>query len=89
MLRLRNVLVAAATAAVVAASAPSAFAATAPSQKVDLRVLVVTDGGPSVAAISQQLTTEGVPQTVVDLNNASRPQITAAFLAGTAEEHTN
>lgn len=85
MLRLRNVLAAtAATAVVVVGSAPIASAATA-SQKVDLKVLVVTDGGPAVAAISQELTTEGVPQTVVDLNSATRPQLTAAFLATATE----
>ncbi|AHI01519.1 hypothetical protein GCM10010174_08780 [Kutzneria viridogrisea] len=78
-------MVTAATAAVVAASAPAAFAATAASPKIDLKVLVVTDGGPAVSAISQQLSLEGVPQTIVDLNNASRPQLTAAFLSGTAE----
>jgi hypothetical protein len=44
---------------------------------------VVTDGTPPVEAIRKQLTTEGMPSTVVDLREASRQVITGAFLART------
>lgn len=59
-----------------------ALPATAEVQnRVDLRVLLVTDGSPSVEAIRTQLATEGVPTTVVDLRDAARPVITSAFLS--------
>jgi len=41
----------------------------------------VTDGTPPVEAVRQQLTTEGVPFTVVNLHDSSRPAITSAFLS--------
>ncbi len=50
---------------------------------LDLNVLVVTDGTPPVAAISQQLTTEGIPVTVINLHDSSRKAITRTFLART------
>ncbi len=49
--------------------------------RTDLKVLVITDGGPNVEAVLEQLKTQGVPYQTVDLNNAGRPTITAAFLA--------
>ncbi len=55
-----------------------------PGDRIDLRVLVVTDGNAPVEAIRAELATEGVPYTLIDLNNPSRQQLTAAFLAGTA-----
>lgn len=54
------------------------------SARVDLRVLLVTDGSAPVEAIRAELDTEGVPYTAVDLTSASRPQLTSGFLAGTA-----
>jgi hypothetical protein len=54
----------------------------APSPRLDLRVLVVTDGTPWVEGIRQELATEGVPATVVDLADPARPQLTSAYLAG-------
>ena len=69
-----------------AVEAAPAGAATAP--RVDLGVLVVTDGNPWVQAISQQLTSEGVPTTVVDLNNSGRPTIDSSFLSGTLPDGT-
>jgi hypothetical protein len=48
---------------------------------VNLDVLVVTDGTPPVAAIGRQLTTEGIPSTVINLHDSSRKTITRAFLA--------
>lgn len=53
----------------------------AATPRVDLTVLVVTDGTPWVQAISQQLSSEGVPTTVVDLTSSTRPTITSAFLS--------
>lgn len=52
-----------------------------PHGGIDLNVLVVTDGTAAVQAIGQQLTTEGVPSTVVNLKSSSRPVITRNFLA--------
>ena len=54
-----------------------------PHGGVDLDVLVVTDGTPPVEAIGQQLTTEGIPSTVINLHDSSRKAITRAFLART------
>ncbi|MFD7289951.1 hypothetical protein [Streptomyces sp. NPDC059863] len=53
--------------------------------RVDLRVLVVTDGGPAVDAIAAELDTAGTPYTEVDLQQPGRPVIDAAFLADTVE----
>jgi hypothetical protein len=67
------------------AAAPMSTPATAPPVGphggVDLNVLVVTDGTGAVEAIRQQLTTEGLPSTVIDLRDSSRPPITRDFLA--------
>jgi hypothetical protein len=60
-----------------------AGSARAAGARIDLKVLVVTDGSAPVAAIENQLTIEGVPHTTVDLNNTSRPAITTAFLQDT------
>jgi hypothetical protein len=54
-----------------------------PHGGVNLDVLVVSDGTPPVQAIGQQLTTEGVPTTVINLHDSSRQVITRAFLART------
>ena len=62
--------------------AGAAQAATGP--RVDLRVLVVSNGDPSADAIATQLDREGVPYTKVSVNAADRPIIDAAFLADAA-----
>jgi hypothetical protein len=54
-----------------------------PHGGVNLDVLVVTDGTPAVEAIRQQLATEGIPDTVIDLHDFGRQHITRAFLART------
>jgi hypothetical protein len=54
-----------------------------PHGGVDLNVLVVSDGTPAVEAIGQQLTTEGIPSTIINLHDSSRKRITRAFLART------
>lgn len=56
-------------------------AAAAGPPRLDLRVLVVTDGTPWVEAIRQELAVEGFAATVVTLSDPARPQITAGFLA--------
>ncbi|MGV9239160.1 hypothetical protein [Streptomyces nigra] len=60
---------------------PGASAAT--EQRVDLKVLVVDDGGSAVQAITAQLKSTGIPYTTVDLNDTNRPAVTTAFLSDT------
>ncbi|MFF2145551.1 hypothetical protein [Kitasatospora sp. NPDC058190] len=62
--------------------------ASAATSRVDLNVLVVTDGNPWVEGIRQQLAAEGVPTTVIDLTSTSRATITAGFLADTLADGT-
>ncbi|MFJ3815692.1 hypothetical protein [Streptomyces sp. NPDC090056] len=51
--------------------------------RIDLRVLVVTDGGPATDAIAAELDAAGTPYTEIDLTRAGRPVIDAAYLADT------
>ncbi|MBP2473398.1 hypothetical protein JOF53_002270 [Crossiella equi] len=75
--------VAAATALVLTVStAPAALAQTA-SPRIDLNVLVVSNGDSSVEAIRAALVNEGVPNTVVRLSDAARPVLTSAYLSDT------
>jgi hypothetical protein len=60
---------------------PAAGAADA--VRVDLKVLVVDDGGAPTQAIMTQLRSELVPFTVVDLRAAGRPVINQSFLSDT------
>jgi hypothetical protein len=53
-------------------------------QRVNLRVLVVTNGDAASLAIAAELDREGVPYTQVDLRTAGRPTVNAAFLADAA-----
>ncbi|MEU2377179.1 hypothetical protein [Streptomyces misionensis] len=53
--------------------------------RIDLRVLVVSDGGPATDAIAAELTSEGTPFTKVDLTSSGRPTIDAGFLADTVD----
>lgn len=55
-----------------------------PHGGVDLKVLVVTNGTSAVEAIRQQLATEGIPDTVINLRDRSRKIITRAFLSRAA-----
>jgi hypothetical protein len=59
----------------------AASAATAP--RVQLGVLVVSDGSAWVQAIQQQLASEGVPVKVISLSDPGRPAITSSMLSGT------
>jgi hypothetical protein len=72
---------------VIPASGLMAAAATS-APRVDLNVLVVTDGTPWVGAIQQRLASEGVPTRVVNLADSSRPTITSSFLSGTLSNGT-
>jgi hypothetical protein len=60
----------------------------APHGGVNLNVLVVTDGSSAVEAVSQQLTAEGLPSTVVDLRQSGRQTISQGFLARTLSDGT-
>ncbi|MFE4634069.1 hypothetical protein ACFRJ1_11900 [Streptomyces sp. NPDC056773] len=82
MNRLAAVCLAAAIASV-AVPAVTAHAAVTP--RIDLRVLVVDDGGSSVEAITAELRDTGVPYTRIDLGSGSRPVVNAAFLADTVD----
>lgn len=59
--------------------------ADATTPRIDLRVLVVSDGGPSTDAIAAELDASGTPYTKVDLQQSGRPVIDAAFLADTVD----
>ena len=67
-----------------AATAKAASTSFPSGDRIDLKVLVLTDGSAPVEAIRSELGTEGVPYTAIDLTSSSRQQLTAAFLAGTA-----
>ncbi|GGQ04682.1 hypothetical protein GCM10010266_30360 [Streptomyces griseomycini] len=53
--------------------------------RVDLRVLVVSDGGPAVDAVAAELEAAGTPYTEVDLTRSDRPAVDAGFLADTVD----
>ncbi|MFJ5272823.1 hypothetical protein [Streptomyces sp. NPDC088358] len=59
--------------------------ADATTPRIDLRVLVVSDGGPSTDAIAAELDASGTPYTKVDLQQSGRPVIDAGFLADTVD----
>ncbi|PTH85669.1 hypothetical protein C9J60_25985 [Streptomyces sp. A244] len=63
--------------------AGAAHADTTP--RVDLRVLVVSDGGPSTDAIGAELAAAGTPYTRIDLTQSGRTVIDADFLADTVD----
>ncbi|MFI0367925.1 hypothetical protein ACH35V_08595 [Actinomadura sp. 1N219] len=61
------------------------LSASAAGPRIDLQVLVVTNGSASVTAVTQQLKAEGVPYKTVDLRAAGRPVIDEAFLSDTVD----
>lgn len=73
------------SALLLALAAPTATAAGAPAPRIDLKVLVVDDGGPATAAIAAELDGSGTPYTLLDLQQADRPVIDAGFLADTVD----
>ncbi|GGX96685.1 hypothetical protein GCM10010358_58140 [Streptomyces minutiscleroticus] len=64
--------------------AGAAHAGTA-TPRIDLRVLVVSDGGPATGAIAAELDAAGTPYTEIDLTRTGRPVIDAGFLADTVD----
>lgn len=74
------------TGALIAAfGVPAAHAAAAPPPRIDLRVLVVSDGGPATDAIAAELATAGTRYTEIDLTRSDRPVIDAGYLADTVD----
>ncbi|MBN3929850.1 hypothetical protein IQ279_09390 [Streptomyces verrucosisporus] len=65
-------------------TAPPA-AAEEPAPRIDLRVLVVDDGGPAVGAITSALGDAGTPYTTVDLADDDRPTVDGDFLGDTVD----
>lgn len=59
--------------------------ADAAAPRIDLRVLVVSDGGPATEAIAAELDTAGTPYTEIDLTRPDRPVIDADYLADTVD----
>jgi hypothetical protein len=64
-------------------TAVPAYAAYAGSTRIDLRLLVVTNGMPNVEAIAAQLDREGVPYDLVDTRKSDRPVVTDSMLSDT------
>lgn len=75
------IAVAAVAALIVAGPAGAADA----GKRIDLRVLVVTDGTPGVDAVTAQLDREGIPYDSVDTRAAGRPTVNPALLTAAAE----
>lgn len=63
----------------------TAAPADAADARVDLRVLVVSDGGPATDAIAAELDAAGTPYTEIDLTRTDRPEIDAGYLADTVD----
>jgi hypothetical protein len=59
--------------------------ADAAGPRIDLRVLVVSDGGPATDAIAAELDAAGTPYTEIDLTRSDRPVIDAGYLADTVD----
>jgi hypothetical protein len=68
---------------VVLALPPTGASAAEAVPRIDLKVLVVDDGGEAVAALTDELRGSGVPFTTVTLGAGGRPVIDAAFLSDT------
>ncbi|WP_199547931.1 hypothetical protein [Streptomyces sp. N35] len=82
--KLRRAALALTTASLALATVtPLEAAAADPVPRIDLKILVVSDGGPATAAIAAELDGAGTPYTLVDLGRADRPAINAAFLSDT------
>ncbi|MFD3549400.1 hypothetical protein ACFWUW_28025 [Streptomyces sp. NPDC058655] len=83
--RMNRVAAVMAAAALVSVGVPAATAQAAVTPRIDLRVLVVDDGGTSVEAITAELRDTGVPYTRVQLGSSGRPVINAAYLSDTVD----
>src|SRR6266516_6126688 len=65
------------------AQAASVPAQAASGPRIDLVVLLVSDGNTPTAALQAEMQAEGVPFRTVDLTDPARPAITTAFLQDT------
>ncbi|MFD3553012.1 hypothetical protein ACFWWA_12990 [Streptomyces goshikiensis] len=83
--RMNRVAAAMAAAALMSVAVPAAAAEAVVTPRIDLKVLVVDDGGSSVEAITAELRDTGVPFTRVVLGSGSRPVINAGFLSDTVD----
>lgn len=83
--RMNRVAAVMAAAALVSVVVPVATATAAVTPRIDLKVLVVDDGGTSVEAITAELRDTGVPFTRVQLGSSGRPVINAAYLSDTVD----
>ncbi|MFI6000109.1 hypothetical protein ACIA98_06780 [Streptomyces sp. NPDC051366] len=83
--RMNRAAAAMAVAALMSVAMPAATAQAAVTPRIDLKVLVVDDGGSSVEAITAELRDTGVPYTRVLLGGSGRPVIDAAFLSDTVD----
>ncbi|MCX5306427.1 hypothetical protein OG304_23710 [Streptomyces sp. NBC_00160] len=83
--RMNRVAAMMAAAALVSVAVPAATAQAAATPRIDLKVLVVDDGGSSVEAITAELRDTGVPYTRVQLGGSGRPVINAGFLSDTVD----
>ncbi|MER7465652.1 hypothetical protein [Streptomyces sp. NPDC097981] len=83
--RMNRAAAAMAVAALMSVAMPAATAQAVVTPRIDLKVLVVDDGGSSVEAITAELRDTGVPYTRVVLGGSGRPVIDAAFLADTVD----
>lgn len=81
--RWRNTAAVAAAAGLLSLGLGVPGAAAAGEPRIDLKVLVVDNGDAPVQAITAQLKSTGIPYTTVDLTDADRPTVTAAFLSDT------
>ena len=80
----RRIVCAAIAAALVFAGLPAPSAQAAPGLSVDLRVLLLSNGGPSTTALATLMDREGVPYTTVNLASSPRQVIDDAFLSDAA-----
>ncbi|MFE6338955.1 hypothetical protein ACFVOK_38050 [Streptomyces sp. NPDC057798] len=85
MKRILCTTVATVGALIAALGLPAGAAHADSTPRVDLRVLVVSDGGPSTDAIAAELEVAGTPYTEIDLTRADRPVIDAELLADTVD----
>ncbi|MET9690711.1 hypothetical protein ABZY81_19885 [Streptomyces sp. NPDC006514] len=83
--RMNRVAAMMAAAALVSVAVPASTAQAAVAPRIDLKVLVVDDGGSSVEAITAELRDTGVPYTRVQLGSSGRPVINAGFLSDTVD----
>ncbi len=84
-IRMSRAAVACVAAALVSAVLPASGAVAAPTPRIDLKVLVVDDGGSAVEAVTAELKNTGVPYTEIELGESGRPVIDTAFLSDTVD----